>query len=129
MPKKTKMIIGVWSIVVLLILIVIIVGSANNKFLGKYKDLETKINASALDYVKENKIYPLETNKLKLDFNVLIDEGYLGKNTISDKTCRGFAIVYVDGDVDANDEAKTKYNINSYLHCDKYTTKGYSDYK
>lgn len=129
MPKKTRMVIGIWGIVVVLILIVIIIGSANNKFLDKYKTFETKINDSALNYVKENKIYPLETNKLKLDFNALIDEGYLGENTIDDKTCRGFAIVYVDGDVDTNDESKTKFNINSYIHCGNYTTKGYSDYK
>ncbi len=129
LPKKIRLIIGVWVIVILLIVIFIIAGSANNKFLNKYKEYEKTVNEAALNYVKENKIYPLEDNKLILDINALIDNNYLSSKDIDDKTCEGFAVIYVKGDVTVENEANAEFNINTYLNCDKYTTEGYSDYK
>lgn len=129
LPKKVRMILGVWTVVVVLIVVVIIAGSVNNNFLNKYKSIEKVVNEAALQYVKDNKIYPMESNKLKLDINALVDNGYLTKKDINDNTCEGFSVIYAKGDVTIEDELNAEFNINTYINCDKYTTEGYNDYK
>lgn len=129
LPKKVRLIIYVWIVVILLIVIIIAASSANNKFLNQYKDYEELVNQAALSYVKENKIYPMETNKLFLDINALIDSGLLNKNSIEDKTCTGFAVIYTKDNVTDDYDTNVEYVVHSYLNCDHYTTKGYGDYK
>lgn len=129
LPKKIRLIIYVWVVVILFIIVIIVVSSANNKYLNQCKSYEDKVNEATLSYVKENHLYPMESNKLRLDINVLFDSNLLSKNAIEDKTCQGFAIVYTKDTVTDDSSGEVDYVVQSYLNCDNYTTKGYGDYK
>lgn len=122
LPKKIRYIIYVWAAVVVLVIIIIVASSTNNKYLSKYKEIEEDINYATSIYVKENALFPLQENKLKLDINVLLDENLMYDDDINENKCEGFSVSYYD-------ENQEDYVINSYINCKKYTTRGYSDYK
>lgn len=120
-PLNIRKVIYIWCAVVLVIILLVGFSSANTSFLNKYKDMENVMNVSALDYVESNKLYPVKDNKLKIDLNLLKDYNYIYSSDITDKSCEGFSVVYYN-------DIKKEYVINSYINCDNYTTKGYSDY-
>ncbi len=122
LPKKTRQIVYIWVTVLLIIVILIIAGSNNKNFLKDYQTLETTMNSAVLSYVEENEYYPPKDNKLKLDLDFLLEENLVYSEEIKDKSCRGFTLAHYD-------DKNSKYVVNSYINCDKYTTEGYEDYK
>jgi hypothetical protein len=122
LPKKIRLIIYVWALVVVSLLFFIFATSASKKFYEKYSTYEQNINAAALKYVKAKGIYATVDNKLKIDLNVLQEENYVSPADIADETCEGISVVYYDDD-------KAEYIIDSYLNCKRYTSKYYWDYK
>lgn len=122
LPKYVKYIIYVWAVIFVVVVTLILVSRNNNEFLKDYHNLEIAMSAGALDYVKTYRLYPVKENKLKLDLEFLREDNYVYSKDIKDKSCRGFAMVYYND----NDE---QYVVDSYIDCNKYTTKGYNDYK
>ena len=85
-------------------------------YLGKISDL----NSATLRYINgENKI--LTNNKIKIDIDTLIAFNYTKAilDNVTNKPCKAYSIAYLD--------SNNNTNINSYLKCDSYTTKGYGD--
>lgn len=122
LSKTTRAITCVWAVIVVLLIVLVFASSSNSKFLGSYSELENKMNEAAINYLKEYKIYPLSTNKEKIDMQLLLDFSTLYESDIFDKTCVGYSIGYYDEDSE-------DYVVNSYLNCKKYTTDGYSKNK
>ncbi len=122
LPDVTRKIIYIWGGVVVIVFILIFASYNNGVFLDKYYAMEKSMNASALDYVESNELYPVSGSKLKLDLEVMKEYNYIYEEDIADKSCEGFALVYYD-DIDE------EYVVDSYINCNKYTTKGYADYK
>ncbi|MGN1371880.1 MAG: hypothetical protein ACI4XM_06380 [Candidatus Coprovivens sp.] len=122
LPSKTRYIVYVWLVIFILIISLILLSNSNKVFLQDYIDTENAISSGALDYVTSNSLYPVKENKLKLDLDFLREDNYVYDSAIKDNSCTGFSLVYYD---DKNED----YVVNSYINCDKYTTKGYSDYK
>ena len=92
--------------------------NSNKKTIAKHEKIQNEVKAAALDYVKEKKLYPTSNQKLRLNMEVLIENGNLYKDTLTDKTCVGYALVYFD-------EAKENYVIEPYISCKNYVTEGY----
>ena len=122
LPVITRKIIYIWSGVVVIVFILIFASYNNGVLLDKYYSMEKEMNASALDYVETNELYPVIGSKLKLDLEVMKEYNYIYEEDIADNSCEGFSLVYYD-DIDK------EYVIDSYVNCNKYTTKGYADYK
>ncbi len=122
LPKVTRQIVYIWSGVILIILVLIIAGSNNKTFLKDYQTLEKTMNSAVLSYLEENEFYPSKDNKLKLDLDFLLEENRVYAEEVKDKSCRGFTLSHYD-------DKNSKYVVNSYINCDKYTTEGYEDYK
>lgn len=122
LSKSIRYVIGVWVIILVLLLVLIVGSNKNAEFLKEYAIMEDEMNLSALDYVESNELYPTKENKLILDMELLRDLSYLYDDYVVDDNCAGFSVVYHNGDTE-------KYVINSYVNCEHYTTKGYSDYK
>ena len=116
--KEFKILLGVWLAVILIIIIVVCMVNANKKTIAKHEKIQSEVKTAALDYVKEKKLYPTSNQKLRLNMEVLIENGNLYKDSISDKTCVGYALVYFD-------EAKENYVIEPYISCKNYVTEGY----
>ena len=122
LPKKIRMIIYVWAIVLLLLIIFIVATSSSKKFYAKYSTYESNISESALKYIKDKNIYTTVDKKLVIDLSVLKEENYVTSLQIEDDTCDGISVVYYD-------DQKDEYVIDSYLNCKRYTSKYYWDYK
>ena len=122
LPRKIRYILAVWLIV--LILLVSFIGVSNNtrKFYSKYSQLEAVVSAKATKYVEDNNIYATQDHKLKLDLEILKSNNYISDQELTDETCSGISVIYYD-------DQKDEYVVDSYLNCDKYTTKNYWDYK
>ena len=54
----------------------------NGVFLDKYYAMEKSMNASALDYVESNELYPVSGSKLKLDLEVMKEYNYIYRHDI-----------------------------------------------
>lgn len=122
LPKKVRYVIYIWLGVILLIVLLILASHNNSNFLNNYYNMESSMNEAALDYVNSYELYPTKDSKLKLDLSVLKDFNYIYEEEIADNSCEGFSIIYYN-DIDE------KYVVSSYVNCDRYTTKGFSDYK
>lgn len=123
LPSKMRYVIYVWAAVLLVILILIIGSSLSTKKLNKYHTFEQALTAASKDYVVKNSITPNVGKKLRVDLDMLIDSKYIKAEDVTDKTCRGYSIVYY------NEDTKD-YVINSYLNCKHYTTKDFAfDYE
>lgn len=112
----------VWAVIAVLLILLVFAGSSNSKFLGSYSELENKMNEAAINYLKEYNLYPLSTNKEKIDIQLLLEFSTLYESDIFDDTCVGYSAGYYDEDSD-------DYVVKSYLNCKKYTTEGYSKNK
>jgi len=116
--KEFKIILGVWVAVILIIVIVVAMVNSNKKTVAAHEKIQNEVKAAALDYVKEKKLYPTSNQKLRLNMEVLIENGNLYKDNLTDKTCVGYALVYFD-------ESKENYVIEPYISCKNYITDGY----
>ncbi len=116
--KEFKIILGVWVAVILIIVIVLAMVNSNKKTVAKHEKIQNEVKAAALDYVKEKKLYPTSNQKLRLNMEVLLENGNLYKDALTDKSCVGYALVYFD-------EAKENYVIEPYISCKNYVTEGY----
>lgn len=122
LSATTRAIACVWAVIAVLLIGLVFAGSSNSKFLSTYNDLENKMNEAAVNYLKEYNLYPLSTNKEKIDMHLLLNFSTLYETDIFDDTCVGYSIGYYDEDSE-------DYVVKSYLNCKKYTTEGYSKSK
>lgn len=122
LPKKIRMIIYVWAVVLLLLIIFIAATSGAKNFYAKYNTYESNISEATLKYIKDKNIYTTSDKKIIVDLAVLKEENYVSSLQIDDDTCDGISVVYYD-------DQKDEYVIESYLNCKRYTSKYYWDYK
>ena len=80
--------------------------------------MEQALTNAALTYVEEQEIVNTPGKKLKIEMNQLIDFNYVMDSEITDKTCKGFTIVYYN-------ETEDRNVANSYINCKHYTTEDY----
>ena len=120
LPKHIRIISYIW-VVVLILLVIVLCGSVKNKnFQDAHKEIEDRISRVAKRYAEDKGIYGSIENNEKIELDVLIDNSYMSRSEISDKTCEGFAVVFYNED---EEHVDTK----AYINCKKYTTKGYKD--
>jgi len=119
LPKKLRYIIYVWAVVLLVVLILIIGSNRTSKSLDKYHEMEKQLKEAAYSYVYNNEFYPNVGKKMRIDMDLLIDQNYLNSDYVTDKTCRGYGLVYYD-------EEDSDYVVNSYINCKHYTTKNFA---
>lgn len=122
LPKKIRMVIYVWCAVIVILFLFIAITNGSNKFYAKYSEMENAISDKALKYVQDRNFYATKDNKLKIDLQTLKDEKYVTSAILTDNTCEGVIVVYYD-------DAKDDYVVDSYLNCERYTSKNYWDYK
>jgi len=115
----TRRIIYVWFAIAVIILLLVFFVNLNSKKIDNHHDMEQKLQEATEQYVTRNKLYPNVNKKLKVDLDMLKAEKYLVDSDISDKTCKGYSIVYYE-------ETEEKYVIESYINCKHYTTKDFS---
>ena len=118
---KTRSIIIVWVVVLALILLMGLLVSSSNQNRAKYYKMEKAMTEAVLDYVETENIYPVKDSKANIPLESLLLGNYLYKSDVADDSCKGYSIVYYNGD-------EEQYVVESYISCDKYTTKYYSDY-
>lgn len=118
--KTTKLIIGVWTLVLLIILVIALFVSGSNSSRQKYYDMEKAMDNGTLAYVKEMGIYPTKEGKEIIPLEALLLSGDVYDSDVADPSCTGFSIVYYD-------DENSKHIIESYISCDKYTSKDYTD--
>ena len=119
--KTVKIIVLVWFFVVLIIVGLITLCAVSNSSREEYYDMEKAMDVATLDYVQATGIYPTKDSKAKIPMESLVLDNYLYESDIVDKSCTGYSIVFYNGD-------DKVYSIESYINCDKYTSKGYNDY-
>ena len=116
--KEFKIILGIWIIVIVIVLIVLFSVKFNKSNKVKHEKIENEIKVAALNYVKDKKLDATSNQKLRLNMEIFIDDGYLYKESITDNTCSGYVLVYYD-------EYKDDYEIEPYISCKNYVTDGY----
>ncbi len=117
-PKKTKKILNLWFVILLIIVLIIIICSINNNGMEKYLKLEDEMEKAALKYAQDKELAGTNSQKIRLDFNALIDERYLKVDKNLEKKCIGYALIYTNND---NEE-----KASAYISCNGYTTDGFS---
>lgn len=122
LPQKVRLIIYVWLVVIISLLAFIGISNSTKKFYSKYELYEKNVSAGALRYVEANNLYTTKENKLRIELATLKEENYVGASDIDDNSCEGISVVYYEDD-------KEEFAIDTYLNCDKYTSKYYWDYK
>lgn len=122
LPVKVRLVIYVWAAVLLVLLIFIGATGSSKKFFNKYSTFEANVSAAALEYVKDKNIFATIDKKIHIELAVLKEEKYVNATDIDDNTCEGVSVVYYD-------DSKSEYVVDTYLNCDKYTSKYYWDYK
>jgi hypothetical protein len=116
--KEFKIILGIWIIVVIVVLVVLFSVKFNRSNKIKHEKIENEVKVAALAYVKDKKLDATANQKLRLNMEIFIDDGYLYKESITDNTCNGYVLVYYD-------EYKDNYEIEPYISCKNYVTDGY----
>jgi hypothetical protein len=131
MNNTTKVILLVWIVIILLILFMaLLVGlSKNNR--TRYYEMEEKLYDATLNYVTNENVYPTKENKAYIPLESLIVGNYASKKVFTDNVdrdkdgnddlCKGYSVVYYNGE-------EEQYSIESFVSCDKYTSKYYNDY-
>lgn len=118
-PKKAKIIICVWVVLLIVLLVIVAASNSNKKRLEDYKKMEQNLTNATLTYMNSKELYPTPSKKLIVDLTMLKELGYASEDAVSDKTCKGYSLVYYIED-------KEEYSIESFLNCKGYTTKDYS---
>jgi hypothetical protein len=119
--KKTKLIIAVWLVILLIICLLALLVTTSNASRKKYYDMEKSMDNAVLNYVRAAGVYPVKDSKANIPLESLLLGNYIFKKDIADDSCKGYSIVYYNGD-------EEQYVVESYISCDEYTTKYYSDY-
>ena len=117
--KRT--IIGGVIVVFVLVIIVFIIGTLNNKKLS-YKKLESKIGTAAQSYYEKHpeKLPQLEGTEVSIAATTLVEEGYLKElSKYNEDSCSGETYVEKNND---------EYVYRTYLTCDNYSTTTLKDY-
>lgn len=118
--RTTKLIVGVWTLVLLIILVISLFVSGSNSSRQKYYDMEKAMDTGTLAYVEEMGIYPTREGKEIIPLEALLLSRDVYDTDVADPSCTGFSIVYYD-------DENSKYVVESYISCDKYTTKDYTE--
>lgn len=118
--KDTKMIVGVWFLVLIIISMIALFVSSSNASRQKYYDMEKAMDAGTLSYVENAGIFPTVDGKERIPLEALLLSGDVYESDVADSSCTGFSMVYYD-------DENSKYIIESYISCDKYTTRDYTD--
>ncbi len=122
LPSKIKAIIIVWLVILLIIILLIVMISSNKNKLETYHNYEKVVNDAAIKYVTNNSLHGAKESKLKVDLEVLKDEGLITENDLKDNTCLGYSLTYYDSETDT-------YSSNSYINCKGYTSEDYYEFK
>lgn len=117
-----KNILKIWILIFIIILVMLIVCNSNNKMIAKHQKIENAVKIAAQEFVKKEELYSSANQRLNVDMNVLLDNGFLDSSKVTDKTCNGYASIYWN-------EKKEEYVIESYINCKRYTTDGYKENK
>ena len=117
-PKTTKIIAGIWFGVILVIVILIITGNSNKKFIEQYQSIENSADKAMLKYVSENEYDGTVDAPIKMPIELLVDYG-VDASLIEKYDCTGFSLSYTN-------EEDGSYEISSYISCKDYVTKGYT---
>ena len=118
LPKKTRSIINLWVAIVIIIILIIVICSINNHHLRNYEKIENNLQKAAIKYSEKNELEGIDSQKVKIDMEVLIKDKYLKIDKKYNKKCIGYALVYTNRD----DEVKSK----GYIYCKGYATDGFS---
>lgn len=131
MNKSTKAIILVWVLVVLVVgLMALLVGiSTSNREM--YHEMEDLLYEGTMSYVTESNVYPTVENKAYIPLESLILGNHVDESKFLDKVdkdkdgkkdlCKGYSIVYYNGE-------EEQYSVETFVSCNKYTSKYYNDY-
>lgn len=117
-PKQTKIIIGIWTGIVLVIIVLIIVGNSNKRFIEEYKSIENSVDNAMLKYVTDNSFYGTVDAPIKMPVEILVDYG-VDASSLEKHDCTGYSLYYYDDENETNE-------ISSYIACADYVTSGYS---
>lgn len=131
MNQTTKVVVLVWVVVILLISFMALLVGLSKSNREMYYDMEEKLYNATLNYVTEQNVYPTSENKAYIPVESLIIDNYVTKKDFTDRVdrdkdgskdlCKGYSVVYYNGE-------EEQYSIESFISCDKYTSKYYNDY-
>ena len=117
--KRT--IIGAIVVIVVLFVLVLVLGTLNNKKIS-YEKLEMKISAAANSYYKKysEKLPQMEDGEVELSIDTLVEKGYIKKlSEYNDDKCDAKVYTIKKGE---------EYISNVYLTCENYSTKTLGSY-
>ena len=131
MNQTTKVVVLVWVVVILLISFMALLVGVSKSNREMYYDMEEKLYNATLSYVTQQNVYPTSENKAYIPVESLIIDNYVTKKDFTDRVdrdkdgsndlCKGYSVVYYNGE-------EEQYSIESFISCDKYTSKYYNDY-
>lgn len=120
LSPTTRKIIYIWLVVVIVILALVFFSTKNANRLDKYKEMEKRMDDSAILYAETKQLFPNVNQKMKLDLDMLREYKYVLDTDVPDKTCKGYSLIYYDLE-------EEEYHVNSYLNCKHYTTKNFAE--
>lgn len=95
--------------------------SINSKPTTFYLNQTAKLTEASEKYVKSENIQLVKGEKTRIELNTLIHYNYINYIIDTDDNyCDGYSLASIDSD--------DILNINSYIKCDNYMTKGYGEY-
>ncbi len=118
MKKKTKILLVIWAIIVIILIALLTVLGfmlKNNK--EEYLEIEEDLREAAQRYVLDNGHYPQDGNELRISSKDLYEAAYLERDDLENDgdTCEGYVVVYTENIV--------KYR--AYIKCKNYMTENY----
>ena len=127
-PFKIRSVVGVWLGIFFVLILLIVFTNSNNKKMASYHDMEEQMNQAMLEYVIDQSIYTTNETYFKMSLDALIRYTDLDQDALYDSSCTGYSIAYYN-DVKESEKEEDKYRIQSFLHCNSYTSSNYNDYK
>ena len=113
--KKMRMISVVWGGLLILILVgLTAIGMIYKQKSQAYKELEKHLKEKGIEYVEKKALYA--DSDLKISSDDLIKEGFIESLKVNDSECQGYVLIK---------KIRDHYEHNSFIKCEKYTTKGY----
>lgn len=127
-PIKIRMIVGIWLGIFLILVLLILFTNNNNKKLESYHAIENQMNQAMLKYAVNHSIYTTNDTPFKMSLDALIRYTDLNESSLFDSTCTGYSVLYYN-DLREDSKEEEKYRVQSFIHCNSYTTSNYNDYK
>ena len=93
LPKKNRIIIILWCVILLFLIIIIVVSNINNSYLSTYTKLEKDLKSAALKYSEDKDLYGINSQKVRLEMEILVESGYLELEDKQEDSCVGYALV------------------------------------